>query len=566
MNYTDHDLKWLWSVLCYGVYMKVKEKCLIAVFILSFFFFGMFYEYCGTVISCVLSAMLIVCAFKRKSISVDLNLGVLMGAVLLFGYSISSFYAVDSGMAFLGIFKYLWILLFLIANTQSDGHDGNIYINMVPYIGGSMCIIGFAGYFIPYLKEHLYSNNRFCGFFQYANTAALFLLVGIIIICDKQVMKKRDYLLFIILSAGIGMTGSRTVMVLMVLVFGLLIIKNKNRTLLIVCIIFALTTIMIIWATNDSSAVSRITKISFTESTFIGRLLYAKDALPLLLKHPLGLGFKGYYYMENMIQTGLYYVVYLHNDLLQIGLDIGWIPMFIYLYAIIKTLLDKSVGFTKKMIVAVVFIHGLFDFDLAYTSILLILLLIMTDVKLLDKSFKVSVKAAFIPMIVVMLSCAYMSIPLIAFYNDDVETAVRMYPYYTEAKLTELSKTYSVDKAKKLADEIISQNNTCSLAWYAKATAAYMEDDYDHVIEYQREAISKEPFNREYYDSYEYMLSDGVEYYKNMIEDDSENLSEYENKLATVKTELDEIPHYKEKAKNRLSKWGRMIDDQPELD
>lgn len=546
--------------------MKVKGKCLSAVFILSFFFFGMFYEFCGAVISCGLLILLIFDAVKKKSLSVNLNLGVIIGGVFLFGYIFSSFYAVDTGMAFLGIFKYLWAFLFMIAYTQSEGHDSNNYINMIPYIGGIMCIIGYAGFFIPYLKENLYSNNRFCGFFQYANTTALLLLVGIILICDKQVMEKGEYLLFIIMTAGIGMTGSRTVMVLTVIMLLLLIIKNRNRNLLIICIMLALASIMIILVTNDSSAVSRITKLSFSESTFIGRLLYVKDALPLLSKHPLGLGFKGYYYMENIIQTGLYYVVYLHNDLLQIGLDIGWVPMIIYLYAIIKTLLDKSVGFTKKMIVAVIFIHGLFDFDLAYTSMLLILLLIMTDVVPIKRSFDISVKAVFIPLIIVMIICVYISIPLIAFYNDDSAVAVKMYPYYTEAKLTELSKTYSVDEAEKLADEIIGQNDTCALAWYAKATAAYMEDDYIHVIEYQREAIFKEPFNREFYDSYEYMLNDGVEYYKNMIGVNPEKSTEYEEKLALVINELDELPRYKEGAKNRLSKWGLMIDDQPEFD
>lgn len=103
------------------------------------------------------------------------------------------------------------------------------------------------------------------------------------------------------------------------------------------------------------------------------------DALPVLLKHPFGMGYLGYYYIQNEIQTGVYTVRYIHNDWLQIGLDIGWIPLVLYGVAAVKTWIGKSVSIRNKMILAVLFLHGLFDFDAQNMFIFLIVLLIMSE-------------------------------------------------------------------------------------------------------------------------------------------------------------------------------------------
>ena len=70
----------------------------------------------------------------------------------------------------------------------------------------------------------------------------------------------------------------------------------------------------------------RVLSLSFTESTFVGRFLYYMDALPQILRRPFGMGYMGYYYDQLSVQTGVYSVMYLHNDLFQLVLDTGWIP------------------------------------------------------------------------------------------------------------------------------------------------------------------------------------------------------------------------------------------------
>ena len=42
----------------------------------------------------------------------------------------------------------------------------------------------------------------------------------------------------------------------------------------------------------------RFLTTSLHSSTLLGRLLYAQDALPVILRHPFGLGYRSYTYMQ----------------------------------------------------------------------------------------------------------------------------------------------------------------------------------------------------------------------------------------------------------------------------
>ena len=102
------------------------------------------------------------------------------------------------------------------------------------------------------------------------------------------------------------------------------------------------------------------------------------------------MGHMGYYYMENEIQTGMYSVQYVHNDLLQIGLDLGLIPMLLYVAAVVYCLAGKQIPHDKKLILLVVFLHGLLDFDLAYSVILCMVFMVMDDRMIMWKDWKIS--------------------------------------------------------------------------------------------------------------------------------------------------------------------------------
>lgn len=74
--------------------------------------------------------------------------------------------------------------------------------------------------------------------------------------------------------------------------------------LFIVCMIILLGSPVL----KNIAFLERFYVFSIKESTFVGRLLYYYDALPVIRKNPFGLGYMGYYYIQQSIQTGVYFV------------------------------------------------------------------------------------------------------------------------------------------------------------------------------------------------------------------------------------------------------------------
>lgn len=129
----------------------------------------------------------------------------------------------------------------------------------------------------------------------------------------------------------------------------------------------------------------RFLTYSLSPGTFYGRLLYYRDALPVILKHPLGLGYLGYFETQGSFQTGVYTVMHVHNDLLQIFLDAGWLPGILCIVSFVRMLTGgaKKKGaehrLPLRMIVTVIVLHSLLDFDLQFVSVVFVLLLCMAD-------------------------------------------------------------------------------------------------------------------------------------------------------------------------------------------
>lgn len=542
---------------------KKIYRILQILFILLPFFFGVYYEFCGAVLTALIAGILIYLFLAKKRLQIPLSVGLLMSGLFVFGYLFTVPYAIDSGIAALGVVKVIWIPLFLIALHQLQSDEKSEIFATIPYTGALLCLIGFAAYFLPFLKQYFYINGRLSSGFQYANTFALFLLAGIILLYDKKEMTWRDYLLGALLLFGIALSGSRTVLVLTFLVLLYLIIKHRNIKLAGGVFCLAVLLLLYVFLQKDVSSIGRIATISLTDSTLLGRFLYAQDALVLLLKHPFGMGHMGYYYMENGIQTGVYSVQYVHNDLLQIGLDIGWIPMLLYFITVIYCLFAKQITHTKKLILLIIFIHGLLDFDLAYSVMLCIVFMIMDEQmipwrgKQMDKTLYLKGASWVAVCLALFLGAAYLSVPLIAQYQDQMELAIKWYPWHTEAKLALLSKSEDASRVEKLADEILQQNDTCSLAYYGKAMVANCNNQYKKMIQYQKEAISRDYFNHEVYTNYSNLLYDGISY---AMEADDEKI------YNMCRKEILALPSYMDSAKKRLGKLGKMIHDQPDLE
>lgn len=528
------------------------------IFSVCTFFFGMYYNFCHFAITALLGGILLGFSIKNKKLRFELTTGMLLFLVFLFGFIISLISAVDSGAAFLEAGRIIWPGLFLILYQQTEEDTRDRLFNIIPYLGVAETVFGFIVYLIPKARDYFWPDSRLGGFFQYPNTLALFLLIGIILILYKK-HSRTDFILFILLMLGIAATGSRTVLVMTVPAVLIISVLQKKKIYFATTLLLIVFGVVFVFVTGNTATLGRLLKISLSSSSLNGRLLYAYDALPVMLKHPFGTGASGFYYLQNEIQTGLYSVRYIHNDLLQIGLDIGWIPMLFYLYAVVRTVLDKSISSAKRWILIVIFLHGLMDFDQAYSVITCIIFVILNNRKLSIKAVGKKKKAASVQTFRIIAGICtalglYLFIPTFAGYCGNYRLSVNLYPYDTEAKLQLLSAATDFEEAEALADSILAQNKTCSLAYYTKAYVAYFNLRIDEMIVMQRKAIRYSYLDREYYLRFLEML------YNSFTFCDS---SQLQNKC---KSELISIPDMMKQAKSRLSSLGLNIKDQPDLD
>ena len=206
------------------------------------------------------------------------------------------------------------------------------------------------------------------GFFEYPNTFALFLLLGLIVLGTAEKLHLRDLFLATVLLFGLFKTGSRTVFFLLLCCALCIGIFRKNKKLRIAVAILTgaavVLSLTVAFLTDNMQTVGRYLTSSLSSSTLLGRLLYYKDALPIILHHPFGLGYKGYYYMHPSFQTGVYSVLYVHNDFLQLLLDVGWLPAGLMGIAVSKAFLQRGASLRTRLLLFALVAESMVFFDL----------------------------------------------------------------------------------------------------------------------------------------------------------------------------------------------------------
>ncbi|URW88625.1 O-antigen ligase family protein [[Ruminococcus] torques] len=184
---------------------------------------------------------------------------------------------------------------------------------------------------------------------------------------------------------GIIMSGSRTVFVLTaVAVIWVFAAKSSGKKVIIsVFAAGAVVAVILAVAAGSAGILERFTNISFGASAFLGRILYVQDALPLILKHPFGLGYYGYYFIQQSVQTGVYTVVNAHNELIQILLDAGVIPAVFMGAAVLRSVFTKRTQSRNRIVLSIMILHSLFDYDFQFLAMgfVLILFLDMRNIK-----------------------------------------------------------------------------------------------------------------------------------------------------------------------------------------
>lgn len=538
---------------------NIKKSPLWYFLMIAPFAAGGFYEYISCIFSVLLLIYILVCRKKNGYLLIYKNIALFSLTVPVLFYGISLIWAVDHGMSVLGFIKFLPLPLFAIAVMQQDAGNRKELFHAVPISGILMTVLSLLLGCLPRFQDMLWVNGRLAGFFQYPNTYAVYLLSGIVIILGRKCLGKQEWFSVILLLLGIMMSGSRTVFFLLLIVLTAYIILLKNKK---TCIWMALILGFIVILTGayaalsgDVASVGRYLTSSLTSSTFVGRLLYFKDAIPVILKHPFGLGYLGYYFSQGSFQTGVYSIQNVHNELLQILLDVGWIPCGFLIAALIQTLY-KCKDMSIRILVLVAFMHCMLDFDIQFVAFAFILILPMDLESGSCIRWKHSVMSWEISSILTALS-VWIGIASFFYYRGDYNTAIKVYPFHTNAWCKILEQTDNIDEMEEAANQIIRLNSSVSLAYSAKAKMAYADGDFAAMIEYKQRAISLAKYNLEEYLDYFDMLYIGAELY-------SEAGDVYSAQYCRER--LLEIPDMIQDVLDETDSLAWKINDLPELD
>lgn len=536
-----------------------KIEYITLVFLVSVCLVGIFNEFLSCLFSLAIITGLFLCVKKTDSLKIDINLVSVSVFLICALYLITALWAVDAGMAVVGSFKYLPVVLFLVVLQQNGKVKESIFAGL-PYLAVAMTVISFVFMQVPALETYFSVAGRLAGFLQYPNTFALLLLISELLLINKEKTSKLDLAVCFVLIAGIILSGSRTVFVLMIaanIVMAVLLSKRKKSFKLLAIIVGIVVIVFTAVAILGGAYITeRLLQISADESTFAGRVLYFRDALPVIMQHPFGTGYMGHYYLQQSIQTGIYSVRYIHNDFMQIALDIGLIPCILFIAAIVKSFFSKNIESYKKVILAVICLHACFDFDLQFISVfcLLITFLDFAPGKKVMHLKPVAVKLILTVMIVINL---YMGIALTANVMGRTELSHNLYPWNTQNEISRILQISDVNTQEKIADDILERNDYVTLAYSVKARNAYLDGDYSSLILYKHEIFERAPFQYDEYIDYCYKLIEGIDLYSQIADINSINIC------------IEELYAAQEAVagmESHLSDLGKKIKDQPETE
>lgn len=511
--------------------------------------FGGFYEFSAMFMAEMLGIGLMIAYKKRGSLKIPKTIEFVGVLIITVMYLLTIFYGVDSGTSVSGVIKIVPVILFYMYWNNVSNQEKSIIWTQIPVTGTILTVVAIAVYPVESTREFLFRAQRLGGTFQYSNTYALFLLIGIIVLLYAEQWQLKEKIEIIVLIAGIIFTGSRSVTVLSAVIIGIHLIWKHNRKRLLIIGLAVFVAIMASMLIMELD-IGRLLKLTLDSSTLNGRFLYWQDAIPLLWKHPFGLGYMGYYFLQPQIQTGNYVTKFVHNDFLQIGLDAGIIPLLIIICIVLKTLISKKTKRREKIVLLILSIHSLFDFDLQFACMVMIGIMCLEDAdeKIVRKTNKIMMPA----MAVTEILSLYFMVVFGLVYIEKYDMALKLYPYNTFAREERMQKELSVSDARWLIEkngqlpdsyEVLIQNK-CK-----KGTMDGITADIEQMLDHAG-------YQAEYYDQAVYYLSIALD---NAVR--SGDRKESQKILKTIQ----HIPDKIEEKCNQSSKLAYKIHDKPEI-
>ncbi|MFP4697808.1 MAG: O-antigen ligase family protein [Eubacteriales bacterium] len=550
------------------MFPKKTEDLVGIVLFIAPFFMGLYFYHQNYLVTIILLVLLLIIIAKNKQLILCNSMNHLIIFFVIASYLLSLSYALDKGMAFLGALKMLSIYIFYILLMQIDlGRYKNYYLRCIEYSG---IVLALAGIIIVILKSigvtgPLYDiiiskENRMQSFIQYANVFALWILICLILIAFEKNINKKQQVGSIILGASLVMTFSRSMYVLgFVFVLISYYVNKKNRKIILyTCLLGAFLGIFLIWASGLNRSFTRVRNASFQVSEWQTRLFYYKDGLQIIRDNIFGLGHLGYFYIQRTYQSANYYVKYIHNGFLQIALDIGIFPMFLFMFLGAKNFFDRKVSVRDKLILLLVFGHALIDFDFQFTITLLLIVLILPydTIKISLNQFAFSVFCIIIS--ISIFTYSYMGAVSYGAYINKHELVADMYPFYTESKKQQMRelKEDRLEHSYKISQNIIKDNIYVLEAYLTQAEYYKYTKEYDLGVDAIKKAMYLDPLNMTYIEEYTSFLVLAIE---------EQMILANKTKMKTYLIELINVIDYIEDIKFRIDKKAYNIKHAPTI-
>ena len=529
--------------------------------LLCSFLCGGFFPWASALISLILIVLLFL-LLRRGLLCPTYSVPFLAAVSIVFFHLGGIFWGTDRGMALVGAVQFLPLPLFVLLLEQFAPERRMGLLQKMPYAASVMVLLSFMLSCIPSLAPWFLVAGRQAGFFQYPNTYAMYLLFALVLILFGTPLRFGKLPWAGAVTLGILLSGSRTVFFLLLAVFLVFFFTDKSKQsrlhILILAALVLFGSVLYVLLTGNRGSVGRFLTASLTSSELVGRLLYARDALPVILRHPLGLGYTGYRCLQGSFQTGVYSVQHVHNELLQLLLDVGWIPAALFLWALWRGFRSREGGLCRKLLLAVLVLHCLLDFDTQFVSVALLLFLVLDAEPQARKpaSSGRAVRGLSAGILTVSaLFSLWIGTASFPYYLRKPADAVRVYPAYTAA-LADLLPDASDEDLGPLADRILRLNKAVALAHDARAKADFSAGDFSGMIAHKQKAIRLSRYNLTEYLDYFDILRYARERYLQHGDTDSAD---------SCLSLIAEIPEMLEIVDAQTSRLGRIIRDKPDL-
>ena len=528
----------------------IKSKYLLVIILALISMWGGLYDFSAVMYGTVFSLLLLCLAMWKEQIILPIGMEIICLFIIFAGYVISVLVSTDKGMAVIGVLRQLVVLVFWIVWNNIDSPVKQSVKKNIAKAAAIVTTGAIAAYAVPSIRDYFFRAGRLGGVFQYSNTYAVFLLLCCFFVLNMAEKELYNYLMIGSFLAGIFLSGSRSVVVLTLIVIVLFAITNRKERKYIVLLTLISAAVCLVLQFALQLDLIRIFKLSLNSSTLNGRILYWRDGFHVLLKHWFGMGYMGYYFKQATFQTGNYITKFVHNDILQCGLDAGIIPMAALFVMILVNICSKKNTQRNRAMLLIILLHMLFDFDMQYMSMVCIMLMCLKE----EPERTIALKKSFLKPTagILVAGFGYFAIAFGFGHFQMYEQSLKMYPGNTFVRTEYMNETGDVHQA----EVIIQTNGMVAGAYEYKIQDELNHGEYKEALAYIGELLDCAGYNIELYNQavyyYSIALSQAIE------EEDADEAN-------AVLEDIRNVPDRLEKLKERTTTFAYRINDEPDF-